>query len=577
MRDDQLREGMEAWLGPVQQAPAPDIGVIRRRLRRRRARQAAAGTVACALAAAVAVTLAHGGAAHTPSMVRPNRTVQEPCRASQLRLDPRAVLVRSNAFSQEPLPDTYLLRIRNTGRAACTLTGWPRLSIAAPQSMRGVQASYGTLITRPGRKGAISRVVEPTSVVLRPQGQAAAMVTVTYPLDLQDCASAVWSVTPPQGDRPVAVRQVQASGRHRQLMICRTSAVTVSPVYPAAVPITQNYPRSAPRELPATLSGSLPTGNAGPAAAPYFMVLRHGNAVVYDRRTGRVAAVVRPPHTAPQGFTGVAAAGDDRTFVLAAGTGRSRFYEVALGQDGTVSQPLTQVPVPPVANSGTLFAVSPDGSELALALPQPGGVATDEIMVVSLADGATHIWRSPDPGSVYAMSWEDPLALPAEAWSGHPRLLFGWTDTARPHRTARQRSGLRLLDPRAPGASLLRSRLLIPASVRVGTLRTLNYPLIAPGGTVVFATMISDAGGGNAQAAVVAFSAATGRPLGVVTPLANESGFGTWCGALWADPSGSKALAACGVQGQVSSTRFTKLNLHFPAPNLSAGNNFFAW
>ena len=66
MRDDQLREGMEAWLGPVQQAPAPDIGVIRRRLRRRRARQAAAGTVACALAAAVVVTLAHGRAAAQP-------------------------------------------------------------------------------------------------------------------------------------------------------------------------------------------------------------------------------------------------------------------------------------------------------------------------------------------------------------------------------------------------------------------------------------------------------------------------------------------------------------------------------
>jgi hypothetical protein len=118
--------------------------------------------------------------------------------------------------------------------------------------------------------------------------------------------------------------------------------------------------------------------------------------------------------------------------------------------------------------------------------------------------------------------------------------------------------------------------LLIPASVRVGVLRTLNYPLIAPGGTVVFATMTSDAGG-SAQAAVVAFSAATGRPLGVVTPLANESGFGTWCGALWADPSGSQALAACSAQGRVSGIHFTTQNLHFPAPNLSAGHNFFAW
>jgi hypothetical protein len=372
------------------------------------------------------------------------------------------------------------------------------------------------------------------------------------------------------------VRQVRAGGPQRQLMICRTSAVTVSPVYPAAVPVTQNYPRSAPGQSPGSLSGSLPAPGAGPGAAPYFMVLRQPNAVVYDRRTGRVTAVIRPPRAAPRGFTGVAAAGDDRTFVLAAGTGHSRFYEVALGQDGTVSQPLAQLPVPPVANSGTLFAVSPDATELALALPQPGGVATDEIMAVALADGATRIWRSPDPGSVYAMSWEDPLALPGEAWSGHPRLLFGWTDSARARRTARQRSGLRLLDPGAPGTSLLGSRLLIPASARVGDLRTLNYPLIAPGGTVVFATMTSDVGG-NPGAAVVAFSATTGRALGMVTPLAGESGMGTWCGALWADPSGSHALAACAAQGEVSGTHFTPVNLHFPAPNFSPGSNFFAW
>lgn len=576
MRDDQLREGIAAWLGPVQQAPAPDAAVIRRRLRRRRARQAAAGTVACALAAGVAITLVHGSTAPTPSAVGPGPTAQEPCRASQLRVDPEAALVRTNAVSMEPLPDTYLLRIRNAGRAACTLTGWPRVSIAAPRAMRAVPVSYGTLITRPARHGATSRVVEPARIVLAPRAQAAAMVTVTYPLDGVNCGTAEWSVTPPQSDRPTLVRRVRASGPHRQLQICATSAVTVSPVYPATVPVTQNYPRSAPQELPGSLSGSLPASGAGPGAAPYFMVLRNRDAVVYDWRTGRVTARIRPPGTAPQGFTGVAAAGDDRTFVLAAGTGHSRFYEVALGQDGTVSQPLAQLPVPPVASSGSPFALAPDATELALALPQPGGVAADEIMVVSLADGATRIWRSPDPGLVYAMSWDDPLASPGETWSGRPRLLFGWTDGTRARRTARQRSGLRLLDPRVPGTSLLGSRLLIPASARVGALRTLNYPLITAAGTFVFATMTSHEGG-NAQAAVVAFSAATGRPLDVVTPLAGESGFGTWCGALWANASGSAALSACGVQGMVNGAHFGAENLHFPAPNLSVGSNFFAW
>jgi hypothetical protein len=112
-------------------------------------------------------------------------------------------------------------------------------------------------------------------------------------------------------------------------------------------------------------------------------------------------------------------------------------------------------------------------------------------------------------------------------------------------------------------------------------LKGLSYPLIDSAGTVVFATMVAHPGAG-AQAAVVAFSAATGRPLGLVTPLADESGMGTWCGALWADPSGSHALAACAVQvethqSELSGTGFTRVNLHFPAPNFGAGPDFFAW
>lgn len=269
----------------------------------------------------------------------------------------------------------------------------------------------------------------------------------------------------------------------------------------------------------------------------------------------------------------MAAAGDDQTFVLAAG---DRFYEVVLGPQGTVVQSLAQLPVPAVAGADTVFAVSADGSELALALPQHGVVASDEIMVVSLVNGATRTWRSPDPGSAFALSWANPGAVLHEAGSGHPKLLFSWTDNSRARRIARQRSGLRLLDPSAPGTSLLGSRLVIPASARAGTLRTLNYPLIAAGGTVVFVTMTSQVGG-NAQAAVVAFSTATGQPLGVVTPLAGESGFGTWCGALWTDPSGSHALAACEAQGEIVGTHFTQRNLHFPALNFSSGHNYFAW
>lgn len=226
------------------------------------------------------------------------------------------------------------------------------------------------------------------------------------------------------------------------------------------------------------------------------------------------------------------------------------------------AEPLIPLPVPPLARPGTPFAVSADGSGLALALTVAGGTA--KIVVVSLVTGSTRTWVSPGPGLVTGLSW-----------AGNTRLTFTWTDPSRAGLTAK-RSGLRQLDTARPGTSLPGSRLLIPAAVRFGTLRGIGYPLISPDGAVVFATMTSHAGG-TARAAVVEFSAATGHPLRVVTPLTGESGLGTWCGALWADPSGSEALAACGAQGAIHGGRFTGVVLHFPAPNFSVGQDFFAW
>ncbi len=42
-------------------------------------------------------------------------------------------------------------------------------------------------------------------------------------------------------------------------------------------------------------------------------------------------------------------------------------------------------------------------------------------------------------------------------------------------------------------------------------------------------------------------------------------------------PSGSRALAACGAQGETAGTDSTRQNLHFPAPSFGSGSNLFAW
>src|SRR5262249_62093451 len=78
-------------------------------------------------------------------------------------------------------------------------------------------------------------------------------------------------------------------------------------------------------------------------------------------------------------FAGVAAAGDARTFVLAvqhavpavgwpahfSGAGPARFYRLVLGRSGRPG-PLTALPAPPVTEDINGFALSPDGSKLAV-------------------------------------------------------------------------------------------------------------------------------------------------------------------------------------------------------------------
>ncbi|HEV2370945.1 MAG TPA: DUF4232 domain-containing protein [Streptosporangiaceae bacterium] len=582
MDDEQLREELSSWLRPEQQAPVPGIEVIRRRLRRRRASTAAAwaAVVVAAAGSAVVIHAAGGRPAVNP---RHYTTAAAPaCTLNNIRIGWSLAPGQYSGTYMEPPPIPYLLTFSNAGRTACSLAGWPRLTVAQPRALRTVPIIDGTVSIRWVKNGTASRVIEPTRVRLAPGGSAVATVTVDSGITESDCAGPLWEVGLPQGGGAASLRP---AGR-ATVNLCHGSTVDVSPVYPSGVPVTQNYPRSVPAQSPAVGSTTPPSAGATPAAAPYFVVVDTSRspspAVVYDWRTGKAVATVQPPSGVPGGFTGVAGAGDDAMFVLAAGQTHSRFYQLVLGrgglpqpagyrQNGPVLQPL---PVPPVATPHTPFAVSDDGSELALALPQPGGNA--EVTVVDLVSGSMRTWRSPGPGSVTGLSWSDPGSSPAVTWTARNQLAFVWTAST-PGRAAASQSGLRMLALAGPRGDLLGvSRLLIPATVRVGALRGLSDPLVSSGGTVVFVTMTSHVSGAR-RAAVVEFDAHSGRALRMVTPTVGGSGVGTWCGALWANPTGSYALAACGVQGQVSDGRFTRVDLHFPAASAAAGLGYFGW
>jgi hypothetical protein len=209
------------------------------------------------------------------------------------------------------------------------------------------------------------------------------------------------------------------------------------------------------------------------AKVPRYLVAlapARGPAVVAATATGAVLGTVAPPkpHTV---FAWVAAAGDDRTFVFAAGLppkpgtsafdwGPISFYRLVLSRSGRPG-PLVHLPIPPETATLSGLAVSPDGSKFAVSLLGPANLQIgSKIQVFSLAAGAGRQWVWPGKGWIGQI----PLGVGRAgemSWAANNRtLLFeestgikgGWTIQ------------LRLLDTATPGGSLLASSTHLPIS-----------------------------------------------------------------------------------------------------------------
>ncbi|HTX26123.1 MAG TPA: hypothetical protein VME19_03780 [Streptosporangiaceae bacterium] len=303
-------------------------------------------------------------------------------------------------------------------------------------------------------------------------------------------------------------------------------------------------------------AGPLPAADAGPTAAPYYVtvVFQRSPApvIVGNAFTGRVLATVSAP-VPGLGFTGVAAAGDDRTFVLAAqetSPATVVFYELRLTAGGRVASLTRLLSVSSPGVPG--FALSADASRLAY-------VTTYGIRVVSLATGASRTWTA-DGHTVVGRAGE-------LSWAGDQTLALYWASVA----PGSRQTGIRLLNTSAPGGDLLSSRLIIgvPEATAFGQMDGLSGLLITSDGSKVFATAESGQPD-NPGAEVVEFSARTGQALAVVSPRAGESGMGTSCGALWTDPSGEQLTAECGGAVTVANGHFTAADLRVPSYNFSS-------
>jgi hypothetical protein len=283
------------------------------------------------------------------------------------------------------------------------------------------------------------------------------------------------ALVPPHGLAPLHLNdgrgavdpgRVPGRRRWRGWLAPVAAAVAVATAVAVSVAISGTVGRHQARKPAASASAF--------AQVPRFFVALTGKtlpdqgqrAVVVATATGAVLGRVTPPwpHSL---FTWVAAAGNDRTFVLAvqhavpvagwpahfSGAGPAKFYRLVLGRSGRPG-PLTALPAPPVTGDINGFALSPDGSKLAVTVlpplhlrqgrpPPPRG---SRLRVFTLATGAERDWVLPGIGwigdtkpSAQSLSWADDdrtLLVQERLGQGGPI------------------AELRLLDTSGPGGSL---------------------------------------------------------------------------------------------------------------------------
>ena len=298
-------------------------------------------------------------------------------------------------------------------------------------------------------------------------------------------------------------------------------------------------------------------------------------AVVRVTATGTALATITAPHPYST-FTGVTAAADNRTFVLAAqkparlplpvtALPATRLFLLRIDPasrtpDGRTR--LTPLPIPEQpARAVSGLALSPDATRLAATIgpfPEAAG-----LHMFTLATGAERVWDGPPvgpafgPGAVHGcLSW---------AADGHTLALLS-SGAPSPDR------GVRLLDTAAPGSSLLASsRLVLPTPDGPVNLSG-NYwrqVLISADGQVIIAVIQVETPHASGRMPgvtqkLVTFSASSGTLLRELNHLPVH---GSYQHVPWASPSAQLLI----VTGTHPGPTVGSFNLGHSAGTLSGG------
>jgi hypothetical protein len=365
-------------------------------------------------------------------------------------------------------------------------------------------------------------------------------------------------------------RARRARDRRRRAVLGAVSVAAVAAVAAGVLVVSgaQGTRQAAAADRPpgALLDAAIvppPAAVTAAAGMPEYYLSASHSASVADVRasaTGRVLSTVTLPAWADPKLTQVAAAGNDRTYVLALAGDRPTVFDVLrVGADGQASRlrTLRVAPLPSGASVNAL-AISPDGRELAVAVQLEGG-QRGELTVMPLAGGAARTWTSAQAGMPWSVSWAE----------GGRELGFFWQDEGPDAGSARRSSsGFWVLNVAAPGHGLLSGRRIVPGSVGSDDVEA---ALLTPDGSTVIAAVdydgLASVAKGTVVGGIVALSARTGHVLRTLlserAPYSADPGhagyYSTSCSLGAVDATGQHLLVSCDSFGRLDRGRFTPL------------------
>jgi hypothetical protein len=416
--------------------------------------------------------------------------------------------------------------------------------------------------------------------IMAPANPAPGSAPAGSPADRQGLETLNWVLAQP-ADAPAGATQAGRPGKIRRssrVIAPAGAAVAVAGLGIALTLVAQSP--EAPVHPPAA---GAPTGT-DQGMPRYYVTLSELSptllVAVHDSRTGRVLSQIPVPGSLGN-YREIAADGSDRSYVFTGtflpGSAVPALYRLRVSADGR-SEKVTRlsVNVQPLTRDDALtgMAVSPDGTELALALETSDSLSArltmrGEIVLYSLTGGPTRTWTAPG----------DQPALPQDLnWISKSELAFVWQDRLRGSANYffTGRSQIRVLDTAAPGHDLLASRVLLTGGGKLGFIQT---AAVGPDGSPIsVATFRVTSVGGSGRAtmllAQVAPNGAVDKTFVTYTRsysgLPQEGAVTTPCRVVGTDATGEHTLTTCPAFARIDNGTLTPLG-H------SAGDYTAAW